>query len=46
MGVVYPLKGPSSALMTLSEIFKFNPNYVNIYCPKIISYLPLADSST
>ena len=46
MGVLYPLKGPSSASMTCSDNFKLNPNYVNRSCPKIISYLPLADSST
>ena len=46
MGVVAPIKGPSSALMTCSGNFIFDPNYVNRYHPKIISYLPLVDSST
>ena len=46
MGAVDPLKIPSYYSMTQSENFKFNPNSVNRYCPKIISYLPLADSST
>ena len=46
MGVVDPLKVPSPASMTRSENFKFNPNCVNIYHPNIISYLPLAESST
>ena len=46
MGVVDPLKGPSSDLMMWSDSFNFNPNYGNSYLPKIISYLPLADSST
>ena len=46
MGFVDPLKGPSYALMTCSEDFIFNPNYVNRYRPKIILYLPLVDSST
>ena len=45
MGVVDPLKGPSSALMPCSENLRFNPNSVNIYYPKIISYPPLAESS-
>ena len=27
-------------------MFRFNPTYVNRYLPKIISYLPLEDSST
>ena len=31
--------------MTWSDNFKFNPNYVNIYLPKIISYLTLEESS-
>ena len=46
MVVVDPLKGPSSALIMCSENFKFNQNYVNISRPKIISYPPLAESST
>ena len=46
MGAVDPLKGPSYALMACLEKFTFNPNYVNRYIPKIISYLPLAQSST
>ena len=46
MGVVDPLKGKSSALMTFSENFRFNPNYIDRYRTKIISYLPLAESST
>ena len=46
MGVVEPLKGPSSALMTCLDNFRFNPDYVNRSCPKIILYLPLAESST
>ena len=45
MYVVYPLKFPSYALMTCSESFKFNPNFLNRSCPQIISYLPLAESS-
>ena len=32
--------------MTYSDNFRFNPNYINIYLSKIISYLPLAESST
>ena len=46
MVAVDPLKGPSSDLMTCSENFRFNHNYVNRSLPKIISYLTLADSST
>ena len=46
MVTVDPIKGPSSALMMCSETFKFNPNYVNSSLPKIISYLPLVESST
>ena len=45
MGAVYPWKGPSYDSMTWSDNFKFNPNYVNIYLPKIISYLTLEESS-
>ena len=45
MSVLDPLKGPSSASMTCLTNFKFNPNYVNISRPKIILYLPLAESS-
>ena len=45
MGAVDSIKGPSSALMTCSDNFKFNPNSVNRYIPKIISYLPLAEST-
>ena len=30
-GVVDPLKGPSSASMTCSENFRFNPNYVIMF---------------
>ena len=45
MGVVDPLKDPSSAPMTWSDNFKFNPNYVNRSCPKNISCLPLVESS-
>ena len=44
MVVVYPLKVPSLYLMMCSEYFKFDINYVNRSLPKIISYLPLADS--
>ena len=44
MGVVDPLRGPSSASMTCSDRFKFNPNYVNISCPNTIFYLPLVKS--
>ena len=39
------IKCPSSALMTCSEKFRFNTNSDYIYIPKIISYLPLAESS-
>ena len=46
MSVVDPFEGPSYALMARSDNFKFNPNHVQIYCPKIISYLPLAESFT
>ena len=46
MGIVDPLKGPLSDSMTCSEDFKFNYNYVNRSLPKIILYLPLAESST
>ena len=46
MGVVDLLKGPSSASMKWSDNFWFNHNSVNRYLPKIISYLPLAESST
>ena len=44
--LVYPLNGPSSALMTLSENYIFNPNHVDRSRPKIISYLPLSESYT
>ena len=37
MGVLDPLKVTSSALMTCSEFFRFNPNYINICRPKITS---------
>ena len=43
MVAVYRLKGPSSALITLSENSKSNPNYVNISIPNIKLYLPLAE---
>ena len=46
MGVVDPFNIPSSDLVTCSDNFRFNPNYVNISLPKIISYLPSDDSST
>ena len=46
MGVVDPLKGPSSDSMKWSDNFKLNSNYFNISRPKIISYLPLTESST
>ena len=46
MGVVYSLKFPSSALMTYSDNYIFNPNYFNRSRPKIISYLPLEELST
>ena len=45
MGVEDALKGTSSASMTCSDNFKFNHNSVNRYNPKIISYLPLAEST-
>ena len=46
MGVVDPLKGPSYALVACSEKFRLNHNSVNIYLPKIMLYLPLANAST
>ena len=46
MGVVDPLKVPSSSSMMCSDNFKFDPNYVDRSCYKIISYLLSADSST
>ena len=46
MGVVDPLKGPSSASMTCPENFRFDTNPVHRCRPNIISYLPLTDSST
>ena len=46
MGIVDPLKGPPSDSMTCSDNFILNHNSVNISGPKIISYIPLADSST
>ena len=46
MGALDPLKGPSSDLMTWSDNFKFNPNYFNKSLPRIILYLPLAESYT
>ena len=46
MGVVEHLKGPSSDLVTYSENSRFNPNYINRYCPNVVLYLPLAVSST
>ena len=45
MGVVDPLKFPSSNSMTYSENLNFNPNYFNRYHPNIISYLLLVESS-
>ena len=36
IGSVDPIKGPSSASMTCSENFRFNPNSVHISLPKII----------
>ena len=32
--------------LSVCDNFRFNPNYVNRFIPKIISYLPLADSFT
>ena len=46
MGVIDPLKDPPSALTTCSEHLKFNQNDVHRYFPKIISCLPLSESST
>ena len=46
MSAVDPLKVPSSVLITCSDHFEFNPNYVNTSLPNIISYLPLAETST
>ena len=46
IGSISPIKGPSYASMTCLEIFRFISNYVNRFLPKIMSYLPLADSST
>ena len=46
MGVADSSKGPSSASITCSENFKFNPNYVNRYFTKILSCLTLEESST
>ena len=45
MGSDNPFKYPSSASMTCSEMFRFNPNDVNRYLPKIILYLTLVESS-
>ena len=42
MGAVDPFKGPPPPWMAHLENLKFNPNAVNIYLPKIISYLSLA----
>ena len=39
-------KVPSPDLMTCLEHFIINPNVVYRYLPKIISYLPLVESST
>ena len=36
MGSIDPLKGPSSASMTWSENYIFNPKFVNISMPKIV----------
>ena len=41
-----PFKGPSFVLITCKKKYLFRPNAVNKYLPKIISYLPLEDSST
>ena len=46
MGILDPLKGPSYALLKCSNHFGINTNSVNRYLPKIISYIPLMDSST
>ena len=46
MGEINPFKGPSYASMKCSENFILDPNYVNRSLPKIISYLPLAESHT
>ena len=46
MGDVYPLKVPSSASMTWSDSYRFNPRAVNRSLPNIIPYIPLAESST
>ena len=45
IGDVDPIKGPSYASMTCSENFTFNTNSIYRSLPKIISYLPLAESS-
>ena len=46
MGSVYPLKYPLYPPMAWLDHFLFNPNYINRYLPNIISYIPLAESST
>ena len=43
---VSSIKRPPSASMACLEFFTFNPSSVNISLPKIMSYLPLLESST
>ena len=46
MGSVDPFKVTSPGSMICYEIFRFNTNYVNIYLPKIILFIPLVESFT
>ena len=46
MGDIDPFKGPSYAWMKRSGNFIPHPTSVNISLPKIMSYLPLAETST
>ena len=46
MGDDHPLYGPSPPIMTFLENLRSSPNVVIGSLPRIISYLPLVDSST
>ena len=45
IGAEHPSYGNSPPIMTLSENLRSSPNVVSRYLPRIILYLPLADSS-
>ena len=45
-GCCRPFKKSIISFVDMFIEFKFNPNSVHISCPKIISYLPLLESST